>query len=234
MTNLVAWKDGQNVTGDSPVLILGAHFDARIRADKDPDFANRLLPVPGINDGGSGVAILLELARTLQVPANYTVGLVFFDAEDQGGIPGWAGGIGGWCIGSTYFVEALNTSIKERVRFAIIVDLVGSPNLRLTKEGSSNKEIMSQIWDVAGALGFNSTFIDAQDIAIIDDHKPFLDAGIRAVDIIQIQDEDGFPFFKWHHTRNDTLDNISPESLFRVGRTLEKYIESFGNVSDSE
>ena len=132
LTNVVAMKKGFNATDHAPIIVCGAHYDTRAIADKDPDPSQRNNPVPGINDGGSGVAILFELARVLRVPSNYEVWLVLFDAEDQGSIIGWQGGISGWCIGSTFFVENLTVSQSERIAMAIILDIVGSPNLQLT------------------------------------------------------------------------------------------------------
>ena len=234
LTNLIGMKKGDNATLDAPIVILGAHYDARFRADKDPDLLNRLLPVPGINDGGSGVAVLLELARVLKIPVGYEIWIVLFDAEDQGGIPGWTGGIAGWSIGSTHFVQQLTETDQDRIELAIIVDLVGSPGLRLTKEGASTSEYVDAIWETGQLLGFNTTFLQIADNAIVDDHRPFLDVGISAVDIIQIRDRDGYAFSKWHHTRNDTIVNVAPESLYQVGRTLEEYLEtkiSLGNTN---
>jgi len=226
LTNLIAVKKGANASGQSPIIILGAHYDARLHADKDPNLLKRNSPVPGINDGGSGVAVILELARVLDVPKNHEVWLVLFDAEDQGNISGWSGGLEGWCIGSTFFVDHLNGSIRERVLFSIIIDLVGSPYLRLTKEGHSDEQVTSQIWETADDLGFNDTFKDLVEGAVIDDHLPFLNAGIPAVDVIQLRDNEGYAFFKWHHTTNDAVAHVSSQSLYRVGRTLEVFLES--------
>jgi len=235
LTNLIAVKRGANA--QSSIIILGAHYDARLQADEDPDLLKRALPVPGINDGGSGVAVILELARVLDIPPSYEVWLALFDAEDQGNIPGWSGDLEGSCIGSTYFVNHLNDSLRNRVLFTIIIDLVGSSSLRLTKEGYSNKQVALRIWETAKNLGFSDTFIDLTEGAIIDDHLPFLKAGIAAVDIIQLRDNEGYTFFKWHHTTNDTLANVSSRSLYRVGRTLEVFIESLASEpspSDTE
>jgi len=237
LTNLIAVKRGANANVQSAIIILGAHYDARLQADKDPDLLKRALPVPGINDGGTGVAVILELARVLDIPPSYEVRLVLFDAEDQGNIPGWSGGLEGWCVGSTYFVNHLNDPLRDRVLFTIVIDVVGSSPLRLTKEGYGDKQVALRIWETAKNLGFSDTFIDLTEGAIIDDHLPFLKAGIAAVDIIQLRDNEGYTFFKWHHTTNDTLANVSSRSLYRVGRTLEVFIESLASEpspSDTE
>ncbi|MFQ6125637.1 MAG: M28 family peptidase [Candidatus Heimdallarchaeota archaeon] len=223
--NLIAKKHALNsITKE--ILILGAHYDTRLWADKDPDSLKRQSHVPGANDGGSGVVVLLELSRVLNFPQDLEIWLVFFDAEDQGNIPGWDGGIQGWCIGSTYFVGQLSPLEQEKIRVAIIIDLVGDFNLILKKEGYSDPTYVQEIWQAAAELGYSDCFVDEIGSSIIDDHFPFLQAGISAVDIIQQRSRDGYSFFRWHHTVNDTIENVYPESLEKVGRTLEYYIEN--------
>ncbi|MFQ5821391.1 MAG: M28 family peptidase [Candidatus Heimdallarchaeota archaeon] len=222
--NLIAKKHASNnITKE--ILILGAHYDTRFWADRDPDPSKRESPVPGANDGGSGVVVLLELARILDFSQDLEIWLVFFDAEDQGRIPGWDSGINGWCIGSSYFVDQLSSLEQQRILVAIIIDLVGDFNLILKKEGYSDPTYAQDIWQAAAELGYSDCFVDDIGSSIIDDHIPFLDAGIPAVDIIQQISRDGYPFFQWHHTINDTIENVSSESLEKVGRTLEFYIE---------
>ncbi|MHA1755099.1 MAG: M28 family peptidase [Candidatus Odinarchaeia archaeon] len=209
------------------IIILGAHFDNRLKADKDPIVENRDKPVPGINDGGSGVAILLELARVIEIPQSIEIWIVFFDAEDQGGITGWSGGISGWCIGSSYFVNTLSSSELHKIKFTIILDIVGGKDLILKKEKNSNTLINSMIWRKADELGFSDVFIDEDGLTVLDDHTPFLQSGIPSVDIIQQESADElYSFFKWHHTLNDTLENCEPDSLFKVGRVVEGFIEN--------
>jgi Iap family predicted aminopeptidase len=223
LNNLIAKKSNQN-DNSKGIIVLGAHYDARAWADKDPDTTKRKDPVPGINDGGSGVVVLLELARILSIPEGYEVQIVLFDAEDQGGISGWKGGKNGWIIGSTYFVEHLAES--DRIKLALILDIVGDHNLNLHKEGSSNIQQTNKIWELASELGYSDNFLDQTGSSIIDDHRPFIDAGIPAVDIIQQRSKDGYDFFKWHHTTNDTIENVDRESLGKVGRTVEYYLET--------
>ncbi|NIO21802.1 MAG: M28 family peptidase, partial [Candidatus Aenigmarchaeota archaeon] len=222
--NLIAKKHASDSISKE-ILILGAHYDTRLLADRDPDPSNHQSPVPGANDGGSGVVVLLELARVLDFSQDLEIWLVFFDAEDQGGIRGWDGGIQGWCIGSTYFVGQLSPLEQQRILVAIIIDLVGDFNLILKKERNSDPTYVQEIWQAAAKLGYSDCFVDDIGSSIIDDHIPFLEAGIPAVDIIQQKSRDGYPFFQWHHTINDTIENVSSESLEKVGRTLEYYIE---------
>lgn len=202
--NVVAYR------GDpTPPILLGAHFDTRIYADQDADESNRLKPVPGANDGASGVAVLIELSRVLSM-SNEDVGLVFFDAEDQGGIDGLD-----WILGSRYFVEQL-TYMPDAV---IIVDMVGDADQQLYYERNSNQPLMEQIWSIADSLGYGDRFIPQTKYSILDDHTPFLEAGIRAIDIIDFD----YPYW---HTIADTSDKVSPESLEAVGRTLVAWLIS--------
>ncbi len=225
LNNLIARKTSQEGNSNG-IIILGAHYDARIWADKDLDVNKRKDPVPGINDGGSGVVVLLELARILSIPEGYEVWIVLFDAEDQGGISGWKGGQNGWIIGSTYFVKNLSNSDINRMKLALILDIVGDYNLNLHKERSSDTQQTNKIWELANELGYDENFLDQTGSSIIDDHRPFIDAGIPAVDIIQQRSKDGYDFFRWHHTTNDTIENIDQKSLGKVGCTVEYYLET--------
>jgi len=200
--NLVARRGG-----DPPYIILGAHYDTRMFADSDPDPAQHTAFVPGANDGASGVAVLLELGRSLPrdtVP----IWLVFFDAEDNGRIEGWD-----WILGSREFVR--NNPVQPRA--AIIVDMIGDADLNLYKERNSNPDVTDEIWEVAKGLGYESKFIPEYKHSMIDDHTPFLEAGIPAVDIIDFD----YPYW---HTIQDTPDKVSAESLQVVGETLRIWI----------
>lgn len=191
-----------------PQIILGAHYDSRLFSEHDPDILKQSEPVPGANDGASGVAVLLELGRVL--PQNSVpVWLVFFDAEDQGGIPGWDV----WSIGARAFVQEFN--VKPQA--VVIVDMVGDRDLNITQEKQSNKRLNNEIWKVAADLGFSKFFIAEEKYNIEDDHVPFLDAGIPAVDIIDIE-------YRYWHTTYDTVDKISPRSLTIVGVVLQTWI----------
>ena len=191
-------------TVERPWIILGAHYDSRIYADHDLDITQRKFPVPGANDGASGVAVLLELARVLPQNHEKSVWLVFFDAEDNGNIEGWE-----WIMGSTYFVE----NLKSKPDAAVIVDMVGDTDLNIFKEHNSDIILTNEIWKVANELGYSNTFISMLKYRMIDDHIPFINAGIPAVDIIDFD----YPYF---HTTSDTIDKVSWQSLSIVGDTL--------------
>lgn len=226
LNNLIARKSNQ-YDNSKGVIVIGAHYDTRTWADKDPDVNKRRNPVPGINDGGSGVVVLLELARVLSIPEGYEIWVILFDAEDQGDISGWKGGKSGWIIGSTYFVKNLSESDKNRIKCAIVLDIVGDYDLNLYKEGSSDVRQTNKIWELAEELGYGENFLDQKGSAIIDDHRPFIDERIPAVDIIQQKSRDGrYDFFRWHHTTNDTIENVDRVSLGKTGRTVEYYLET--------
>jgi glutaminyl-peptide cyclotransferase len=200
--NVIAYR------GDGPPrIILGAHYDTRLYADQDPDPAKRLDPVPGANDGASGVAVLLELARVLPEDG-IPVWLVFFDAEDNGRIEGWD-----WILGSQAFVAELEFHPEA----AVIVDMIGDADQNIYIERNSDPELSAEIWQVAAELGYGSSFIPTPKHSILDDHTPFLRAGITAVDIIDFD----YPYW---HTTEDTVDKISAESLEAVGRTLQEWL----------
>jgi Iap family predicted aminopeptidase len=192
---------------EPPQIILGAHYDTRMIADNDPDVTKRSEPVSGANDGASGVAVLLELARSL--PSDTApIWLVFFDAEDNGRIEGWD-----WILGSRAFVE----EIPIQPQAVIIVDMIGDADLNIYLEQNSNVAIRTEIWSMAEKLGYGKQFINQEKFSMEDDHTPFLEAGIPAVDLIDFD----YPYW---HTTQDTPDKVSAESLQAVGDTLLHWI----------
>jgi len=191
----------------SPEIIFGAHYDSRMFADKDSDPSNHTEPVPAANDGASGVAVLLELARVLPKDA-VPVWLVFFDAEDNGRIDGWD-----WILGSREFVR--NNPLQPKA--VVIVDMIGDADLNIYKEHNSNPVITDEIWEVARRLGYEEVFIPDYKYSMLDDHTPFLEAGIPAVDIIDFD-------YPYYHTMEDTPDKVSANSLQAVGDTLLTWV----------
>jgi Zn-dependent M28 family amino/carboxypeptidase len=193
-----------------PWIILGAHYDSRLMADQDTDPQLRTQPVPGANDGASGVAVLLELARTLPDDLPVQLWLVFFDAEDNGDIQGWD-----WIMGSSAFVA----SLEAKPDAAIIIDMIGDANLNLPIEQNSTPELVQQIWQTAKDLGYESVFLNQPGYSMLDDHTPFLQAGIPAVDIIDFD----YPYW---HTTQDTPDKVSAQSLQIIGNTLTQWLKT--------
>lgn len=202
-----------NVIGRSdfdgdPMYLLGAHYDTRPVADQEREVAPG--PVIGANDGASGVAVLLELARVLPPDEmQCQLRLAFFDGEDSGDLAGWD-----WIVGSSYLAENLDQAPTG----VVIVDMVGDRDLNLPKERNSSDELQQEIWSTAQELGY-SAFEDRQGYSMLDDHTPFLRAGIPAVDIIDFD----YPYW---HTEQDTLDKISAQSLDAVGRTLQQWLQA--------
>ncbi len=206
---------GRANVGRGPVIIVGAHYDSRRRADQDA--AHPQDPVPGANDGASGVAVLLELARTLdlsKVPNE--VWLAFFDAEDNGDLDGWD-----WLVGSTYMAQHLSA----RPQAMVLLDMVGDADQQFYYDLNSNRDLAAQLWTVAAGLGYGQNFIPAGRYAMLDDHTPFAQQGIPAVDII---DFDYGPHNSYWHTTADTADKVSADSLERIGRTMAAFLQSGG------
>ncbi len=214
---------GRNIIGTigaGPVIIIGAHYDTRLWANRDPNPANRQKPILGANDGASGVAVMLELARVLGQHYTYSreLRLVFLDAEDNGGIPGW----NDFSLGTSYYVDHLDTTPE----YVIILDMIGDKDLNIYYEGASMQsapDIMTNLWKVADQLGYGQDFIPKLKYTMTDDHTPFIAKGIRAIDVIDFD----YPYW---HTLNDTLDKISAESMGKVGLTVQTYLEQSGAV----
>jgi Zn-dependent M28 family amino/carboxypeptidase len=168
-------------------------------------------PVPGANDGASGVAVLLELARVLDLSkVHHEIWLAFFDAEDNGYIERW-----NWLVGSTYMAETLRVQPEAM----ILLDMIGDSDQQIYYEVNSDRALSDRIWSVAAQLGYGDHFIPQARWQIIDDHIPFAKRGIPAIDIIDFD----YPYW---HTINDTTDKVSLDSLERVGRTLQMFLET--------
>jgi acetylornithine deacetylase/succinyl-diaminopimelate desuccinylase-like protein len=203
-------------TTPTPPALLMTHYDTRLYADRDPNSANHIQPAPGANAGASGTALLLELARTLDVAATeHTVCLVFFDGEENGGIEGWEDG-----LGSAQFLQQLEADIPRCAapRFALYVDLVGGENQRLYVETTGKRELSSAIWQVAAELGHAATFIDERTWTAVDAHSRFQAINVPAITIADYA-------YPYRDTLTDTLEQLNAESLGRVGATLKSWLE---------
>jgi glutaminyl-peptide cyclotransferase len=202
---------GKANIGVGSIIILGAHYDSRRRADQDPQ--NSEAPVPGANDGASGVAVLLELARSLnQEAVPHEIWLAFFDAEDNGNLDGWD-----WIIGSRYMAD--NLTVEPAAM--ILLDMIGDADQQIYYEGNSDMGLQAQLWSTAAELGYGQQFMPSVRYTMTDDHIPFRSRGIPSVDLIDFD----YPYW---HTTADTADKVSADSLERVGRTLEAYLETEG------
>ena len=214
---------GRNIIGQQgtgAVAMLGAHYDTRPYADHNPE-GERDRWILGANDGASGVAVLLELARVLEVEkTGREIWLAFFDAEDRGRLDGWPFAVGARMLARDLAQSAL-PELTRRPEFVIVVDMVGDADQQLYYEGYSHPKLSERLWALAHSLGYGSAFVPAVKHYLIDDHRPFLEIGIPAVDIIDFD----YPYW---HTTEDTADKVSPASLERVGRVLEQFLESGG------
>lgn len=214
---------GERAGATSRTLYLGAHYDTRPCADKDPDPERRAERVLGANDGASGVAVLVHLAELLGGRAlNLTLRVVLFDAEDMGD-----GGLGcgrgtAWAQGSARYAAALSDAEVERASGMVLVDLVGDTRAEFRREGRSaaapHRALQDDLWSWAAKLG-HAQFIDQVGPPVLDDHVGFQQRGIPSVDIIHLDDgRDVFP--DSHHTTFDDLDHLSPGSLEAAGETV--------------
>jgi glutaminyl-peptide cyclotransferase len=214
---------GRNIIGKrgaGPVAMLGAHYDTRPYADHNPE-GEREQWILGANDGGSGVAVLLELARILEVEkTDREVWLAFFDAEDRGNLDGWPFSVGAGMLAQDLAATRL-PELTPQPEFVIVVDMVSDADQQLYYEGFSNPQLNARLWTLAEHLGYKSYFVPTVKHHMIDDHRPFLEIGIPAIDIIDFD----YPYW---HTTQDTVKNVVPDSLERVGRVLELFLETGG------
>ncbi len=204
-----------NITASDRILLL-AHWDTRPRADEDKDSAKQNQPILGADDGASGVAVLLEIARLLkQTPPPFGVDILFVDGEDYGK----SRDLDSYFLGSRYFMKT--KSENYRPRFAILLDMVGYRDLQIPMEQNSMTyapEAVELIWSTAEKLGVTQ-FVNVPGEEISDNHVPFNSGGVPTVDIIDFQ----YPFW---HTMQDTPDKCSAESLEAVGKVLTHVIYS--------
>lgn len=199
-------------------VLLCAHYDTRHIADKDTIDQDQ--PILGADDGASGVAVLLEIARQLKEnPIPMGIDIVFFDAEDYGADTN--GQTDTWGLGSQYWSKNLHEP-GYQVKYGILLDMVGAKGARFTKEGNSRfsaRRVVKKIWELAERMNKQRFFVDKNTGAIIDDHLFIIqNAGIPMVDIIN-HPEEGL-FGAYHHTHQDNLEIIDPASLQAVGQVV--------------
>lgn len=196
--------------GDPNRVLLLAHWDTKPHAVLDPVPANRTQPVPGANDGASGVAVLLGVADELrQLPPSVGVDLLFVDGEDYGSFEGDAPDN---LLGSRYFATHLPPGYRPL--FAVVFDMVGDRDQQFEQEGYSldgAPEVVERVWSTAESIGLGRIFRPRRGQPLSDDHVPLLQAGIRAIDVIDFE----YPYW---HTTADTPDKLSAESLANVGK----------------
>ena len=219
LVNIICTPRLNNLT--QPAFLLMAHYDTRLWADHDPDLTKRKEPVLGANDGASGVAVVLELGRVLLEDYNYSnFQLIFFDGEDQGNIMGWD-----WLLGSRFYVKTQEFK-NQNLSFAILLDMVAGINATFKREKNSEQyagKLVTKIWNEAHELGFSKYFVNQTGYRIIDDHIPFIESNIPAIDII---DDFGRRYKPWH-TTFDNMTFIDTKTIEAVGLTLESVLIQF-------
>lgn len=233
-TNIIAsYTPKQNAEG-LPRILVCAHWDSRPWADNDPDSANWRKPVVAANDGASGVAVILELARLVSQADSLAVGIDFvcFDAEDWG-VPQWSDANDSgdsWALGAQHW--AANPHVKDySARFGVLLDMVGGSGAKFFREGMSlhyAPEIVEKVWNAARVVGYSSLFPNSQGGMVTDDHIPVNDKlGIPTIDVIPYYESCPQSSFgpTWH-TVGDTMENIDPNTLKAVGQTMVQVLFS--------
>jgi glutaminyl-peptide cyclotransferase len=189
-------------------ILFLAHWDSRPHAD-GPNSKDSSAAVPGANDGGSGVALLLGITDVLErTPSGVGVDLLFVDGEDYGDFTKTPQDV---LIGSKYY--ASNQAPGPKPMYAVLFDLVADKELQIYQEGNSlvgAPEVVSLVWDTAKELGLGGTFISSPRHTLIDDHLELQKAGLRAIDVVDFD----YPYW---HTPDDTVDKVSAQSLQIVG-----------------
>ena len=223
LINIIATYKGSDTI---PSVLLAAHYDTRPWTDNEAEYENRFTPVIGANDGASGVAVLLEVAR--QIDAYNEAGikgqpvtLVFFDLEDSG-TPAFFTGVqreDTWCLGSQWW--AANN--HQAIQYGIVLDMVGAPDAQFPKEYYSAQyaeNYQEKIWRKAASLGYGRLFVQDYTMPITDDHYYVNLSGIPCVDIIHYDAHTQTGFADWWHTQKDNLQHIDKATLQAVGEVI--------------
>lgn len=200
-------------------VLLAAHWDSRLVAEKDPEVSMKDKPIHGADDGGSGVAALLEIARQIaQNPIDLGVDIILFDAEDNGN----NNDNYSWCLGSQHWSRNKHIS-GYNPEFGILLDLVGAKGATFPKEGHSQtyaKKVHDKVWALAGAMGYDHLFLNDRFAGINDDHWHVNTiAKIPMIDIIN-WDLSRNTFDLYHHTHDDNIDIIDKNILRTVTQVV--------------
>lgn len=206
-------------------VLITAHWDARPFSDQDADEGMKDKPFDAANDGASGVAVILELARQIQQKQpNVGIDFILWDIEDYGKSNDETPNESTWCLGSQYWAK--NPHVKGyKALYAINLDMVGGGNARFTQDEVSRKyapNVIKKVWGIANEIGYSTYFVNEISGGIIDDHFWVNQAGIPCIDIIDYSSSDpntgGF-YINWH-TQLDNLNNIDKNTLNAVGQTV--------------
>ena len=221
----------QGNTGAKKILLC-AHYDTRPWCDNEEDYDMKRINVPGANDGASGVGVLLEVARQLNVLSQDTasklrpIDIVFFDVEDMGTPTTYTGyeRENTWCLGSQYWAKELPDEQINDYAYGILLDMVGAPDAVFPKEMNSTRfaeNYVEKIWRQARQLGYGKYFAEQAAYPIVDDHYYVsVYGGIPCVDIIHYDSRTSSGFPSWWHTHQDDMRNIQPATLQAVGEVV--------------
>jgi glutaminyl-peptide cyclotransferase len=207
-------------------ILLCSHWDSRPYADNDPDVSKHRTPIDGVNDGASGVGILMEAARQLSLKApEVGVDILLLDGEDYGAPQDEknAGVEDDWALGSQYWSRTPHTE-GYTARFGILLDMVGAENATFRLEASSMyyaPDVMNKVWRIAAKIGYTSYFLAENSNGITDDHIYINKIRqVPTIDIIQNDPSTESGFYKYWHTVNDNLAGIDKQTLMAVGQTV--------------
>ena len=204
-------------------ILLAAHWDSRAYADQESDKDKWHSPILGANDGASGVAVIMEIARAFHNNnINTGIDFIFFDLEDQGS-PAFSDNYQSdtWCLGAQHW--AINPHVPfYKAQYGILLDMVGGFKPRFTKEEVSMKfapGITNKLWTIAQQLGYGNIFDNSQSDPILDDHMYInQNTSIPMVDIVCNQANHSF--FEHWHTQGDNLDAIDRNTLAIVAKVV--------------
>ena len=219
MKNIIA---SYNLDANKRILLC-AHWDSRFMADYDSIDIQK--PISGANDGGSGVGVLLEIARQFyNYPVDVGIDIILFDVEDQGQPNGALNPVPhSWCLGSQYWSKNPHVS-NYFADYGILLDMVGGEGAKFTKEGVSlhfASTILDKVWDFANRNGFNDFFLDQETPSIIDDHLYINNIiHIPTINIVEYDVNSHNRFNKHHHKHSDNMQIIDKKTLNAVGQTV--------------
>ncbi|WP_443936563.1 M28 family peptidase [Pedobacter sp. MW01-1-1] len=202
-------------------VLVAAHWDARPFSDQDADPANQGKSFDAANDGASGVAVMLEMARQIQAKQpNVGVDFVLWDLEDYGKANDETEDEITWCLGSQYWAKQAKASGYKAI-YGINLDMVGGGNAQFTQDEISRQaapDVVTKIWSIGNEIGYASYFVQIPSGRLVDDHVWMNKAGVPSVDIIHYNDNVGF-YINWH-TQLDNLANIDKNTLKATGQTV--------------
>ncbi len=215
-------------------ILICAHWDSRPWADNDPDKKNHKKPVMAANDGASGVAVMMEMARIINHDKKLNIGVDFIclDAEDWG-TPQWSNEQDdgdSWALGAQYWASNPHKKGYE-ARYGILLDMVGGQGAQFYQEGMSKQfaqTIVDKVWNAASAIGYGSYFPTGEGGMITDDHIPInKKANIPTIDIIPYYpDCKQSSFGPTWHTVSDDMAHIDKNTMKAVGQTVIQVLYS--------